>query len=429
MRAYDNHIWIRVDWLLVVLYASLVLFGWFNIYAASYEPGLPTSSLALPSVAARQLLWIAFAALLFVLVLLLEVRLYQSLAYIFYGCSLLLLGATLCWGVSRGGHKSWLQYGGQPAEFAKLACAMAIAKYIHDAHAPLTARITQWSLLGFILCPVVMILLQGDAGSSLVFIAFGIVLYREGLPLKFFVVGLLIMFIALLTVLVARIYLVWGTIAIAFVLLGLAGRGLKRMLRIIGMAAGILIMIEGGYWITEHALKPYQYNRLKTLFTPHIDPLGIGWNVTQSKVAIGSGGFWGKGFLQGSQTKYGFVPEQRTDFIFCTIGEEYGWLGAVWVISIFIGLVCRIMYLAERQTYRFTRVYGYAIAALLFCHFMINVGMTIGLMPVIGIPLPFISYGGSSLCSFSLMLFIFLKLDAERYNYHFRRLDRVVELT
>jgi rod shape determining protein RodA len=413
----ETKIFAHVDWPLLVLYASLVVFGWFNIYAVSYEPELKQSLLNLSSNAGRQFLWITTVIFLFFISFFFEARFYQSLAYVFYAFAMLLMLGTLVWGVNIGGHRAWFQWGGQPSELAKLACAMAIARYIDEANMQLTRLKPQLVLWSLMLLPVVMILLQGDVGSSLVFVAFVIVFYREGISSWFLLVGVYIVTISVLTLLVPRIYLIIGTISLALILIGLVRKTLKKSILVVFVTMSTLVLIEGFHLFVDNVLKPHQQNRIKALVDPNVDPLGIGWNVTQSKIAIGSGGLWGKGFLQGSQTKYGFVPEQSTDFIFCTIGEEHGWIGALLVISIFLGLISRILYIAERQRLRFARVYGYAIASVLFFHFMINIGMTIGLMPVIGIPLPFISYGGSSLWSFSLMLFVLLKFDAERKNY------------
>ncbi len=412
-----SNIFSHIDWLLFVLYAMLVVFGWFNIHAVSYESAFDQSLFNLSSNTGKQFLWITTSLFMFFVSLFFEARLYQSLAYVFYVFAVLLLLGTLVWGVSIGGHRAWLPWGGQPSELAKLACAMAIARYVDEANVPLTRLKPQLILLGFILLPVVIISLQGDVGSSLVFGAFVIVFYREGFSPWLLLVGLSIVTVSILTLLIPHIYLIIGTISLALILIGSVRRTPKKIMLVVLTTLGTLMLIEGFHLFVEKVLKPHQQSRIRALFDPNVDPLGIGWNVTQSKIAIGSGGLWGKGFLQGSQTKYGFVPEQSTDFIFCTIGEEHGWIGALLVIGVFLGLMSRILYISERQRLRFARVYGYAVASILFFHFMINIGMTIGLMPVIGIPLPFISYGGSSLWSFSLMLFVLLKFDAERKNY------------
>ena len=417
----ESKIFAHIDWLLLVLYVSLVIFGWFNIHAVSYEKELDQSLFDLSRSAGRQFVWIMATSVIFFVAFLFDSEAYQALAYVFYAFAMLLLLGTLVWGVSVGGHRAWFPWGGQPSELAKLACAMAIAKYLDKANIRLTKLKPQLVLLGITLLPVALILLQGDLGSGLVFVAFVIVFYRAGFSPWLLLIGGAIVAISVLTLLVPRIYLIIGTLSLFLFLIGLVRRTLKRALLVVLVTLGTLALIEGFHLFFDKILKPHQQNRLKALVDPNMDPLGIGWNVTQSKIAIGSGGFWGKGFLQGTQTKYGFVPEQSTDFIFCTIGEEHGWVGSLLVISLFLGLISRILYLAERQRLRFARVYGYSVASILFFHFMINIGMTIGLMPVIGIPLPFLSYGGSSLWSCSLMLFILLKLDAERQNYVFWR--------
>jgi len=298
-----------------------------------------------------------------------------------------------------------------------VTCALAIARRLDNITARLTSIKTQASVLLLILIPVALILLQGDVGSALVFSIFVVVFYREGFPTIILLLGLGVIGIFALSLLIPTTYLIIGALGIGIMLVGMDRSSIKRVLIVTCMTLATICLVEGFEWMMQSVLKPHQQNRIKVLVNPRADPLGIGWNVMQSKIAIGSGGFWGKGFLNGTQTKYGFVPEQRKDFIFCTIGEEYGWIGTFLFISLFMGLILRILHLAERQRLRFARVYGYGVASILFFHFLVNVGMTIGLLPVIGIPLPFISYGGSSLWAFSMMLFIFLKLDAERNQY------------
>ena len=402
------------------MYIIIVIFGWINIYAVSYEKGVTTALFSLSSSPGRQFLWIGGAGMLFVISLFFDTQFYRSLAYTFYALSLMLLVGTLIWGVKVGGHSSWLQWGRiqvQPTEFVKLTCTLALAKRLDKVTAKLTQLKTQVTVLYIILIPVILILLQKDVGSALVFSVFVIVLYREGLPAVMFTLGMGIVGILVLNLLIPSTYLIIAALGIGLMVVGSGKKSIKRILMVSALTFGSICLIEGFDWIVKHALKSHQQNRLKVLVNPGTDPLGIGWNLTQSKIAIGSGGLWGKGFLNGTQTKYGFVPEQRKDFIFCTIGEEYGWVGTLLFITVFMGLVLRILYLAERQRIRFARVYGYGVASVLFFHFFVNIGMTIGLLPVIGIPLPFISYGGSSLWSFSMMLFILLKFDSERNQY------------
>jgi rod shape determining protein RodA len=417
----EKSLWSKYDWLLLALYIMLVVFGWINIYAVSYEKGIATTSLlSFSTSTGKQFIWICGTGGLFVLSLFFDTQFYRVFAYIFYILSLILLAATLVWGVKVGGHSSWFQWGGiqlQPTEFVKLTCALALAKRLDKITAKLTQFSTQLSALSIILMPVMFILLQGDVGSALVFCIFIIVLYREGFPAILIILGASIVGIFVLSLLIPTTYLVIAALGIGLMTIGSSKRNFKKIVIISSLTLASICLIEGFDWVVQHTLKPHQQNRLKVLVNPNADRLGIGWNVTQSKIAIGSGGLFGKGFLNGTQTKYGFVPEQRKDFIFCTIGEEYGWIGTSIFIIVFMGLVLRVLYLAERQRTRFTRVYGYGVASILFFHFFINIGMTIGLLPVIGIPLPFISYGGSSLWSFSMMLFILLKFDSERNKY------------
>jgi len=262
--------------------------------------------------------------------------------------------------------------------------------------------------------PMILIVLQGDLGTALVFIAFILVLYREGLSPVFLIIGFSTAAIFLLSLLVDQLYLAIGLITTAALFILLMRKTFKRISIIIISASLIFGMTQSVDYAFTNILKQHQQNRIKALINPDADPLGYGWNVTQSKIAIGSGGFWGKGFLNGTQTKFDFVPEQSTDFIFCTIGEEHGWIGSLIMISLFLFFLQRLLIISERQKSTFARVYGYSVACIIFFHFSVNIGMTIGLFPVIGIPLPFFSYGGSSLWAFTILLFILLKLDAHR---------------
>ena len=409
------------DWSLLILYIVLVSFGWINLYAVDYEAGVNAIGLFnFYNSAGKQFFWIIGTVILFIFSLFFDTQFYRSLTYIFYILSLGMLFVTLLWGIKTGGHSSWLQWGRvqlQPTEFVKLTCALAVAKRLEKNNTKLTQFKTQISVLSLIFIPVFLILLQKDVGSALVFCIFILVLYREGFPSTSLIIGISTVIIFIFNLLLPTSYLIIGTFAVGFIIIGISKKNPKKIFLVCFIILSVICLIEISNTIINKTLKPYQRNRLKVLIDPNADPLGIGWNVMQSKIAIGSGGLWGKGFLNGSQTKYGFVPEQRKDFIFCTIGEEYGWIGSLFFISVFIALVLRIIYIAERQRLRFTRIYAYSVGCILFFHFFINVGMTIGLLPVIGIPLPFISYGGSSLWAFSMMLFILLKLDSERKQY------------
>jgi rod shape determining protein RodA len=317
-----------------------------------------------------------------------------------------------------GGNKAWIgigSFGVQPSEFAKFATALVVAKLIGSIGFKIDNLKNQLILFALIGAPMILILLQKDTGTALVFTVFLVVFFREGMSPFIILLGLAFGLIFVLTLLVDNQYYLYIAIAALLALAILMGR--KKFKRIALLSVGalsIILVIESVDYIVTNVLKPHQQNRIKALINPDADPLGFGWNVTQSKIAIGSGGLLGKGFLEGTQTKYDFVPEQSTDFIFCTIGEEHGWIGSLFTIALFMALLLRVVFLAERQKNKFARVYGYSVACILFFHFAVNIGMTIGLFPVIGIPLPFFSYGGSSLWGFTILLFIFLKLDAHR---------------
>lgn len=407
----------RIDWVTVFLYISMVILGWLSIFAAVYDPESSKSIFDLSINSGKQLLWIGTAVVLIAIIFSIDYKFYESFSFIIYGIVIFLLLLVLVIGKEVAGSKSWLgigSFGIQPAEFAKLAVAMAMANYMSMPGVRVDKINTLFVILAIIFVPAVLILLQNDTGSTLVFFAFIIVLFREGLNPAIPILGIIAAALLVLTLLVEKIILIISLAVIAFLIVLIVPKKIKNFIVIgLGLLAAVGIVAGVDYFI-QQVLQPHQRNRIMVLVNPDIDPLGVGWNVTQSKIAIGSGGFSGKGFLQGTQTKFDFVPEQSTDFIFCTIAEEMGWIGSLLVISLFVTLLLRIIFLAERQRMKFAFIYGYAVAAIFFFHFAINIGMTIGLLPVIGIPLPFFSYGGSSLWSFTILLFILLKLDAHR---------------
>jgi rod shape determining protein RodA len=407
----------KMDWVTVALYITIVFLGWLNIYAVTYDPESKISIFNLTINSGRQLLFIAGAVVIIMAILIIDMRFYETFAYIIYGLILFLLLLVPIIGKEVGGNKAWLgigSFGVQPSEFAKFATALAVAKYMGSVGFRMDQVRNQIILFVMIGVPMGLILLQKDTGTALVFTAFTIVFFREGMSPFLIIAGIIAAIIFVLTLMVNQYYLFTG---IAVILIGTILMGKKKIKRIALLTAAAIaicgIILSVDYVITD-VLKPHQQNRIKALINPDADPLGFGWNVTQSKIAIGSGGFLGKGFLEGTQTKFNFVPEQSTDFIFCTIGEEHGWVGSLFIMSLFIALLLRIVFLAERQKNRFARVYGYSIACIFFFHFAVNIGMTIGLFPVIGIPLPFFSYGGSGLWGFTILLFILLKLDIHR---------------
>lgn len=414
----DENISKNLDWLTVLLFATCVILGWFNIFAAVYDVEAKQNIFSFSINSGRQLVWIGCAIVIIIMILVIDYKFYEFFAYIIYGVTLVALVGVLLLARDVNGAKSWFEIGSirvQPSEFAKFATALAVAKYLGRITMKFENIQTQLMCATLIGIPAILILMQNDTGSTMVFSAFVLVLYREGLSPWILIIGALSIFVFVMTLVVAKIYLLIALVVIGAILILITPRKTFRNIALVvagcALIAGVIFGVD--YFIND-VLQPHQRNRIMVLFDPSVDLRGVGWQVIQSKIAIGSGGFTGKGFLDGTQTKFDFVPEQSTDFIFCTIGEEHGWIGSLTVIGLFIGLLCRLVFLAERQRDRFARIYGYSVASIIFIHFMINIGMAIGLLPVIGIPLPFFSYGGSSLWSFTILLFIFLKLDAHR---------------
>ncbi len=459
-----------LDWPLVLLYLGLVLMGWLNIYAAVYSEE-HASIFDLTQRYGQQLLWIVAAVLIGIFTLLVDSRFYYVFTYIIYTLMLLVLLVVLGVGTEIHGSRSWLVIGTlrvQPAEFAKVATAMALAKYLGGfSFRPDSLRswLGAFALLGL---PVGMILLQNDVGSAMVYSAFLLVFYRQGFPGGLLLFGCFLVVVFVAALLVDQTYIVLGLGLSALVLYGVASQDLRGTFRLGGLAGGGVALLFFAnewfalglplYWVClapllaicgvaavvgvwmrrriawlvplmfvvcvgasysvdyvfDHVLEAHHQRRINDLLGKEDDPLGWGYNVNQSKIAIGSGGFLGKGYLQGTQTKYNFVPEQSTDFIFCTVGEEWGFVGSLVVVGLFLLLLLRVLTVAERQREPYHRVYGYGVAAILFFHFAVNISMTIGLFPVVGIPLPFFSYGGSSLWAFTILLFILLRFDMGR---------------
>jgi rod shape determining protein RodA len=407
----------KLDWLTILVVVALTLAGWLNIFAVLYDSQLDQNIFDLSMNSGKQLLWFGISIVAVTLIMILDFRFFDSFAYPIYGFVVLLLISVLVFGTVVSGSKSWFELGFvrfQPAEFAKFATALAVAKFLSKSQIKLD-NLKSWAMLMIIVSiPAVLIVVQGDTGSALVFSAFVIVFYREGLSPALVLLGIIAVALFVLTLLLGQLYLIIAILVAAAILIATGKRTKKRIAAILAVAmitVGVVMSVD---YVVNNVLQPHQQNRVKAFINPEADPLGYGYNVTQSKIAIGSGGFFGKGFLEGTQTKFDFVPEQSTDFIFCTIGEEHGWLGSFILISLFVTLLLRIIFIAERQKSNFSRVYGYGVASILFFHFTVNIGMTIGLFPVIGIPLPFFSYGGSSLLAFSILIFILLKMDAHR---------------
>ncbi|MCP3895823.1 MAG: FtsW/RodA/SpoVE family cell cycle protein [Bacteroides sp.] len=474
-------LWKTLDWVTICVYLILVTIGWFSICGASYDYG-DRDFLDFSTRAGKQFVWIICSFGLGFVLLMLEDRMYDMFAYILYVGMILLLIVTIFIAPDVKGSRSWLQLGPvslQPAEFAKFATALVLAKYINSYSFSIKKPKCMIALITFILLPMMLIILQKETGSALVYLAFFLMLYREGMPgvvlfsglcaVIYFVVGVRFdqVFIAdtptpigefavlsmallfaggmvwvykkrwepvrniigvsvlvlFLSYLVSEYIIPFNLVWVQWILclctiiyltyLWLSGR--QRSYLLIGLfALGSIGFLYSSNYVFDNVLEPHQQIRIKVLLGMEQDLAGAGYNVNQSKIAIGSGGLLGKGFLNGTQTKLKYVPEQDTDFIFCTIGEEQGFVGSSVVLLLFLTLILRLIALSERQPSAFGRVYGYSVVSILLFHLFINVGMVLGLTPVIGIPLPFFSYGGSSLWGFTILLFIFLRIDAGR---------------
>jgi rod shape determining protein RodA len=429
MRNSENSLFYGVDRISVLLYLLLVIMGWVNIYAAVYNED-HQSIIDTSQKYGKQLIWILGAAIIAFSILLIDANFYTAFSYFFYGLFIVANILVIFLGREVKGSRSWFRFGDfglQPAEFMKFATNLALAKFLSNQNIivkPQSAfRLRDFFknykntllALTFIIVPLLLIkILQDETGLAIVFIAFIIVLYREGLSVNFLIFGFLaaILFVLALVVQTSSLLITLAIIALsAFLLMKRNKRNILVVAVLYVLSAGVVL---GTNYVYDH-LKLHQKTRIDVLLgRGNPDLKKEGYNVNQAKIAIGSGGLFGKGFLQGTQTKYDFVPEQETDFIYCTVGEEWGFAGSIVVLFLHLTLILRVIFLSERQRSDFSRIYGYGVAAILFFHLAINVGMTIGLMPVIGIPLPFFSYGGSSLWSFTLLLFIFIKLDANR---------------
>jgi rod shape determining protein RodA len=408
----------HIDWWLVVIFLLLVTIGWINIYASVFDEN-HISIVDMHVKYGKQMAWVLAAIFLGFFILLIDGKFFSHFAYLIYIIFIVLLIAVIFVGKEIYGSKSWFQFAGialQPGEFAKMATALALAKFLSKAEVDIRKRNDLLAALGFILLPAFLIFLEHDTGSALVFLAFIVVLYRAGLSEKLVIGLILVPLLAVLSLLINK-FIILGLLLLVAVLFFLYSKRKIRNILLISLvylaSAGFVLSVD---FAVNHILEPHQRVRVNVLIGKDVDLQGAGYNVNQSLIAIGSGGAWGKGFLQGTQTKYNFVPKQSTDFIFCTVGEEWGFAGSLFVIGLFIALIVRIIIVAERQRSRFSRFYGYGIASIIFFHFTINIGMTLGLIPVIGIPLPFFSYGGSSLWAFSIMLFIFIRQDSYRYE-------------
>uniref|UniRef100_UPI00404AEE37 rod shape-determining protein RodA n=1 Tax=Flavobacterium sp. TaxID=239 RepID=UPI00404AEE37 len=409
----------NLDWFTLLLYTLLVIAGWLNIYSASLPAGAAQLEFDLTQAYGRQLLFIGLSIPLILTILLTNAKNFEKLSFVFYGFGILLLLGLFVFGKTIKGQTNWYQFGGfglQPSEFVKTATALLLAKYLSYSQTNLSKTKHQLLAFAIIGVPVLLILMQPDTGSAMIFFALIFVLNREGLPAWYIISGVIAIIIFITALFVNPLYI----IIIAFIIMVIHYITNTKISRNPIIYSLIFILISffsySINYVYNDVLEPHQKDRIDVLIGNNVDLKKEGYNLNQSMIAIGSGGWFGKGFLEGTQTKGGFVPEQHTDYIFTTVGEEWGFLGSSIILILFTSLFLRIIYLAERQKTKFSRVYGYCVATYLFTHFAVNIAMLVKLFPTIGVPLPFFSYGGSSLWAFTIMLFIFIKLDANKVN-------------
>lgn len=407
----------KFDWTLILLYLLLVVIGWLNIYSASLSE-VQTSFFDFAQIHVRQLFFIVLSIILIVFVLSVDSKFYERFSSVIYLISLASLAGLFVFGKTIAGQTAWYVFGSfsiQPSEFAKMATALAMAKYLSDIQTNIQLFNHQIRAFIIITIPIFLILLQPDPGSALVYFAFFFPLYREGLHFLYLLIGFFAIFLFVNTLAFGAFWVISGIVAIAVFLFIVNRKKRPNVFKYIFIVAtGIVFSLSVNY-VFENVFKQHHRDRFNIVLGKEVDMRGVGYNTNQSEIAIGSGGWTGKGWTQGTQTKGNFVPEQHTDYIFSTVGEEWGFIGSFVVIVLFILLIIRIVYLAEKQNSTFSRVYGYSAASILFVHFFVNISMVIGLFPTVGIPLPFLSYGGSGLWAFTILLFIFIKLDSQKH--------------
>lgn len=409
---------LKYDLISILSYCLLVTFGIINIYSSSFNESF-TSIFDSSTIVGKQIIFLIASSVTFIIIIFTKTNFFDRIALLLYFASILLLLSLFLFGVERGGAKSWYLIGPisfQPTELAKLSTALFLAKFLSIIQTDLNKTRDIFIVSIIILIPIILITLQPDPGSALVFLAFMFPILREGLDLRFFYFGLIIVSTLILTLILGITKSVI-TLSILFLILYINNRRKKFKISILKYLLSLIILVGISFstnYLFENILEQRHRDRINLVIGKEVDDRGIGYNTNQSKIAISNGGLFGAGFLQGTQTKGNFVPRQHTDYIFSTIGEEWGFMGSVITILLFMLLITRISLRAERQVNHFKRIYCYCFASLLFFHFFINIGMSIGLIPSIGIPLPFISYGGSSLLIFSVMFFIYLNFDSSR---------------
>lgn len=420
----ESHKHFRFDWITICLFFLLVAFGWLNILSASHTgPTINYFDFSQPF--GKQLIFIFLTFGLIILLLAIDAKFYERFSSVIYIVSMLSLVGLFIFGKNVNGATSWYAIGGmtlQPSEFAKAATALAVAKYISDLNTNIKNFKDQIKTFAIIIIPAILVLLQNDTGSTIVYGAFFFVLYREGLPKYYLYIGVSVILLSVLSLKFGAVIttIIAILLVIAFHFVSKKKLGILQSVFILIAAAIISFGVKFFY---QNILKPHQQDRISLWLRLEKDPVKLeqmkktfAYNLNESEKAIGSGGFSGKGFMEGTRTTGKFVPEQHTDYIFSTVGEEWGFLGSAFVVVVFVLLLLRILHLAELQKSQFSRVYGYGVAAIIFIHFLINIGMVMGLIPTIGIPLPLFSYGGSGLWAFTILIFIFIKLDSNRIN-------------
>lgn len=401
----------NIDWVCIIIYCALVFMGWLNIYSSSLSSTDGTYE--------KQAVFIALAIPMIFILLYIDGKFYEKYASIIFVISLISLAGLFVFGKTIAGQRCWYGFGSftlQPSEFAKAATSLAIAKYLSDTQINLKDVNRQVQALAIVFLPVMLILPQPDPGSALIYSIFIIVLFREGLPSWYVWTGFIAILLFMLTLVLEPQYVILLSLLIIILIhykSRLGDRNIVLSSILFALISGFVLSVN---YVFTHIFKQHHRDRFNILLGKEVDMKGIGYNTNQSEIAVGSGGWLGKGFLEGTQTKGGFVPEQHTDYIFTTVGEEWGFVGCLVVIGLFAGLFLRVIYLAERQKTKFSRVYGYCVAGILFIHFFVNIAMVVGVFPTIGVPLPFFSYGGSGLWGFTILLFIFIKMDANKVN-------------
>ncbi len=409
----------NLDWISIVIYIILVIMGWLNIYSSSLSSiEQETSIFDFTQIYGKQFMFIILTIPLIFVVLSVDGKFYEKFSSVIYVIGLLSLAGLFVFGKTVKGQANWYSFGSfglQPSEFVKAATALALAKYLSDVQVHLKDLNRQIQVLGILFLPILLIV-PHDPGSALIYSVFILILYREGLPSWYVWTGFIALFLFMLALMIKPLILT-GIALVVILFIYYRSRIINRN----WILSSLIFLTIGGFvysvdYVFENVFKQHHRDRFNILLGKEVDMKGIGYNTNQSEIALGSGGWFGKGYLEGTQTKGGFVPEQHTDYIFTTVGEEWGFLGCLFVIALFLCLIMRIIYLAERQKTKFSRVYGYCVAGVLFIHFFVNIAMVAGIFPTIGVPLPFFSYGGSGLWGFTILLFIFLKMDANKVN-------------